>query len=47
MRGILHALVLAVVLFVAVVCTMVQLADLDAAVDRLQRDDVVQQVSTR
>lgn len=47
MRDILHAVALALVLFVAAVCTLVQLSDVEGAVDRLQHDDAaVQQVSS-
>ena len=47
MREIVHAAALTVVLFVAAVCTLVQIGDFNSAVDRLQQDDVVvQQVSS-
>ena len=48
MREILHALALAVVVAVAALCTLVQLSDVDHAVDQLGRDEqsVIRQVSS-
>lgn len=45
MRDVLHAIATALVIAVAAVCTMVQVADVQHAVDRLQHDESsVQQV---
>jgi hypothetical protein len=47
MRDILHAVVLALVLAVAALCTLVQLGDVQHAVDRLSQDEgVIQPVSS-
>lgn len=45
MRDVLHAIATALVIAVAAVCTMVQVADVQHALDRLQHDESsVQQV---
>jgi len=45
MRDVLHAIATLLVIAIAAVCTMVQLADVDHALDRLRHDEsVVQQV---
>lgn len=48
MRDILHAMVAAVVIAVAALCTLVQLSDANHAFDRLGQDEqsVVRQVSS-
>lgn len=48
MRDVLHAIATALVIAIAAVCTMVQVADVQHALDRLQHDESsVQQVDRR
>lgn len=48
MRDVLHAIATALVIAIAAVCTMVQVADVQHALDRLQHDESsVQQVERR
>ena len=47
MRDVLHAIATVLVIAIAAICTMVQVADVQHALDRLQHDDsAVQQVDS-